>query len=286
MKTVWYYAVTQNKKKLLHMIFIPMAIFFAVFMISVLVERFFPDFNSQYMKLPDMTKDLLGLAAWNSHLYPNLWQFVALVYPLFHIYDMMTGLTRSIIEEERLETIVYLHNLSLDRGTVLWAKSLLWLLHTLLCMAILFLENLLFLLVLHAERMILMMGRYYVTLFAVSLLYITIALFIASFEKQEKASYSTILIGLIVPLLIARIPAVIRFLSVFLASTNRGGSFPDKLDGIAGKLQILEVLSPVTWCFPGERVSGLFAVCGLCVAVVMLVAAGSIYNHRDMINME
>lgn len=286
MRTVWYYTITQNKKKLLHMIFIPLILLFIIFIVSVFVDRVFPEFNNQYMKWPDMTKDLLGLAAWNSHLYVNLWQLTALVYPLFHIYDMMTGLTRSIIEEERLETIVFLHNLSLDRGTVLGAKAVVWLLHTLLCMVILFAENLAFLLILHAERMILMVGRYYFTLFAVSLLYITIALFIASFEKQEKSSYNTILVVLIVPLLIARARAVIRFGSALLVATNRGGDFTDKLDWLVGKLGILEVLSPVAWCWPGERISGLFAICGLGVAVVMLTAAVSIYNHRNMINME
>lgn len=286
MRTVWYYTVTQNKKKLLHMILIPVIILAVTFAVSVFVDQVFPEFNNKYMKWPDMTKDLLGLAAWNSHLYVNLWQLMALVYPLFHIYDMMTGLTRSVIEEERLETIVFLHNLSLDRGTVLGAKSLLWLLHTLLCMVIMFVENLLFLIILQAERMIFMVGRYYVTLFAVSLLYLTIALFIASFEKQEKASYNTILVVIIVPLLIARIRAVIRFVSALMVATNRGGNLTDKLDLLVGKLKILEVLSPMTWCWPGERVSGWFALCGLCVAIVMLTAAVSIYNHRNMINME
>lgn len=286
MRTVWYYTITQNKKKLLHMIFIPLILLFIIFIVSVFVDRVFPEFNTRYMKWPDMTKDLLGLAAWNSNLYVNLWQLMALVYPLFHIYDMMTGLTRSIIEEERLETIVYLHNLSLDRGTVLGTKALVWLLHTLLCMVIMFVENLLFLIILHAERMILMVGRYYVTLLAICLLYMTIALFIASFEKQERASYNTILVVLIVPLLIARIRAVIRFASALLVATNRGGNLTDRLDWLVGKLKMLEVLCPMTWCFPGERVSGLFGICGLGVAVVMLTAAVSIYNHRDMINME
>lgn len=286
MRTVWYYTITQNKKKLLHMIFIPLVLLFIIFIVSVFVDRVFPEFNIQYMKWPDMTKDLLGLAAWNSNLYVNLWQLTALVYPLFHIYDMMTGLTRSIIEEERLETIVFLHNLSLDRGTVLGAKALVWLLHTSLCMVILFVENLIFLFILQAGRMILMVGRYYFTLFAVSLLYITIALFIASFEKQEKSSYNTILVVLIVPLLIARTRAVIRFGSALLVSTNRGGDLPDKLDWIVGKLGILEVLSPIAWCWPGVRISGLFVICGLGVSVVMLTAAVSIYNHRNMINME
>lgn len=286
MRTVWYYTVTQNKKKLLHMILIPVIVLAVIFAVSVFVDQVFPEFNSKYMKWPDMTKDLLGLAAWNSHLYVNLWQLAALVYPLFHIYDMMTGLTRSIIEEERLETIVYLHNLSLDRGTVLGTKALVWLLHTLLCMAIMVAENLIFLFILHAERMILMVCRYYVTLFAVCLLYITIALFIASFEKEERASYNTILAVLIVPLLIARIRAIIRFWAALLVATNRGGDLADKLDGIVGKLKILEVLSPMAWCWPGVRISGWFAICGLCVAIVMLTAAVSIYNHRNMINME
>lgn len=286
MRTVWYYTITQNKRKLLRNIFGPVILLLALFGISVFVDQVFPTFNRQYMKWPNMTKDLLGLAAWNSHLYVNLWQFLALVYPIYHIYDMMTGLTRSIIEEERLETIVYLHNLSLDRKTVLGTKSLVWLLHTLLCMVILFAENLLFLMILHAERMIPMVGRYYVTLFAVCLLYITIALFIASFEKQEKASYNTIFAVIIVPLLIARIRAVIRFWAALLTATNRGGDLTDKLDWLVGKLKILEVLSPIAWCWPGVRITGLFVICGLCVAVVMLTAAVSIYNHRNMINME
>lgn len=286
MRTVWYYTITQNKKKLLHMIFIPLILLFVTFIVSVFVDRMFPEFNQQYMKWPDMTKDLLGLAAWNSNLYVNLWQLMALVYPLFHIYDMMTGLTRSIIEEERLETIVYLHNLSLGRGTVLGAKASVWLLHTLLCMVIMFAENLLFLIILQAGRMIPMMGRYYVTLFVICLLYITIALFIASYEEQERASYNTILGVLIVPLLIARTHAVIRFVSALLVATNRGGNLTDKLDWLVGKLKLLEVLCPMAWCWPGERVSGLFVICGLGVAVVMLTAAVSIYNHRNMINME
>ena len=89
MSTVLYFEMTRNKKKIVQHILTGVIGFTVLFLITLLLDRFVPVVNEQYMKWPDMLKDLLGLPAWKRSLYGNIWQLLMLFYPFYVVYRNM-----------------------------------------------------------------------------------------------------------------------------------------------------------------------------------------------------
>lgn len=283
MKTVLYFDWTRNKKKYILNIVVPVVILAVLFVISVIVDKFFPVVNYRYMRWPDMVKNLFSLPAWNRCLYGNIWQVFSLFYPFFMVYTVMSGLAGAIIEEERLETVVYLKNLSIERNVLMLTKGFLWIVQSLVICLALMLENLLFFLLLQVGQMAVSVLKYYTGLFLVSLIYMAIALFLASFSKRERVCEDKIFAILVIPFLLARIYAVVGFMGELLVATNREGNVTDIIGMISEKLKVLTVVSPLVWSWPDIQINGLYVFCGIAVAIIMTVAAYSIYTHEKVI---
>lgn len=283
MKTVLYFDWIRNKKKYIKNILTPVLVLAVLFILSVLLDLLVPAFNYTYMRWPDMIKDLLGLPAWNAKLYGNIWQIVALFYPFYYIYTAMSGLAGAVVEEERLETVVYLKNLSIERSTILLAKGCMWIaLSFVNCLALL-IENALFFLLLRAGQMEITMLKYYMSLFLIGILYMGIAVFVASYSQREKNCEDKIFGILLIPFLLARIYAVVGFFADLLAATGREGAVTDTIGIVADKLNMLTLISPITWCWPAARISWIYVICGVAVAVVMTIAGYSIYTREGVI---
>lgn len=280
MRAVWYYEVTRRRDNFIRMILTPVILLFVVFVLSFLMDAMVPVVNRVYMKWPDMVKDLLSLPAWNSNLYVNLWQLFALFYPIIFLYNVVSGLTASIIEEERLETVTFLHNLSVNRLQVLFGKLLVWCAVLCLSLLALLVENIIFFLIVGANNMLGAMVEHYLVFLFVGILYSIFAVFLASYHKTELDCEDTISTVMILTFLFARIYTLIQFLSDLFVATGREGAITERMDIIAQKLRILTVASPLTWCWPGVAMDGVYALCGVIVAVILLVAAGYIYPRR------
>lgn len=283
MKTVLYFDWTRNKRKYISNIVIPAVLLAVLFLVSVVVDYFVPAFNSRYMRWPDMVKNLLSLSAWKGNLYGNIWQVFSLIYPFFLVYEVMSGLAGAIIEEERLETVVYLKNLSIGRNVLMRTKGLIWLAESFIICLLLMIENMLFFLMLRAAHMALTVFRYYTALFLVSLIYMAIALFMASFSQRESICEDKIFGVLAIPFLLARMYAIAGFMADIMVAAKREGKIIDMIYMIADKLKVMTVLSPLTWCWQEIQVNGLYLLCGIVVTVIMTTAAYSIYTHEKVI---
>ena len=230
MKTVLYFDWTRNKRKYISDIVIPAVLLAVLFLVSVIVDYLVPSFNSRYMRWPDMVKNLLSLPAWSRSLYGNIWQIFSLFYPFFLVYRVMTGLAGAIIEEERLETVVYLKNLSIDRNVLIQAKGILWVVQSFAICLVLMIENVLFFLILRAGQMAVTVLKYYTDLFLVSLIYMAIALFLASFSQRESICEDKIFGVLVIPFLLARMYAVAGFMADLLVVAKREGKITDTIN--------------------------------------------------------
>lgn len=283
MKTVLYFDWTRNKRKYISNIVISAVLLAVLFLASIIADCFVPVFNSQYMRWSDMIKNLLSLPAWKGNLYGNIWQVFSLIYPFFFIYEVMSGLAGAIIEEERLETVVYLKNLSISRNVLMQTKGLIWIIQSFTICLLLMIENMLFFLILRAAHMVLVVFQYYTALFLVSLIYMAIALFLASFSQRESVCEDKIFGVLVIPFLLARMYAIAGFMADIMVATKREGKIIDIIYMIADKLKVMTVLSPLTWCWQEVRVNGLYILCGIVVTVIMTTAAYSIYTHEKVI---
>lgn len=232
-----------------------------------------------------MVKDLFGLPAWNSNLYGNLWHIIALFYPLYFIYVVAAGAADSIVEEERLETIVYLNNLSIGRDVVLMTKVAERLVISFISCLVLAVENSVFFLLLRSGQMAVTVIKYYTALFLIGWVYIAIAIFVASYSKTEKGCEDKIFAIMIIPFLSARLYAVIGFFGDLLVATGREGKIVDVIGVVSDKLQVLTLISPITWCWPSVQVRGLYVLCGIVVIVFLVTIGYSIYTsdviYRD-----
>ena len=86
MKTVMYYDYVRNRKSLLQNLLVWTVLLLLLFMVSLIVEKIVPGFNKEYLKWPDMAKNLLAVGNWNNHIYINLWQIVSLAFPIYMVY--------------------------------------------------------------------------------------------------------------------------------------------------------------------------------------------------------
>ena len=283
MNTVLYFEFTRNKKKIIRHILGWGIAFVILFVLTLLLDYIFPELNERCMKWPEMLKNLLGLPAWKRSLYGNIWQLMMLVSPFFLIYRLMSELSASIIQEERLETIVFLKNLSIKKGNIMLSKWLVCMAEILMDILVMLLINLLFLFLLQGKQMLGIVVGYYVGLFLVESFYSVIALFLASYRKNEAGCSDAILAILILPFLISRIPALLNFFVAVLEATGRSGELLEKMGSVADHLSVLTIVSPLTWCWTEIQVPWTYILCAVLIGSIMMVAAFGIYTTRQAV---
>lgn len=282
MRTVLYFELRRKKEHLIKYIVLPIIFSILLFGICVVVDFFFPALNRMYMKWPALLQDLLCLKPWSGDLWLNVWQFFVLVYPFYLLYVMMTELSEALSEEERLETVVYLHNAGVNRKTIFATKLLVWGGELLGCCSTLLLLNVLFALLLGQNQGVRNAFVCYSILFLVGMLYLSVALFMAACKPKKGVTADSVIAVLILPWLFSRIPAFLRFFSELLVITGRDGEIAERLGRLGERLDILTLLSPLTWSWPALKIQKSYIVCAIILFVVMLGAAFSIYTHKKM----
>ena len=283
MKIVWYLEYCRKKNQGVQMLLSPAVLVVVLFVVSMLVEHVLPNFNAMYMRLPDMVKEFLCLPGWSRHLWINIWQYVALLYPFWVCYSIMDKVACSIVAEERLETAVYLRNVQVKPVEVMFGKGLFWLAFSVAGQIIVLLVNALFLLVLKEEYQMEVLFQYHSKLFLLSIFYVTIALFAASYKKREIYCRSAVLRVLLLPWLISRIPFAIHFFADILVATGRDDVVVDTIFLVAQRLNFLQIICPAAWCWAGTTVSSRQMVCAGVIAVLMMGMAVSIYTSRSVL---
>lgn len=281
MKTVLYFEWTRKRQKMLRRILGTLGVVMVLFILCILMDVLVPEFNKNYMKWPDMLKDLLCLKSWTSHLWFNVWQLFALGYPFYLIYGGMMEIAASVTDEERLETVVYLNNAGISRRTLFLGKGLMWVLEVLICCGSLLLINVMTALILGSSQMALNMLQYYALLFLICLIYLTIALFMSACKRVTRVSGDTVLAVLVLPCVVSRVPALLSFFASLLQVTGREGVMADTVAEIGKRIEMLTIVCPLTWCWPAFQGTILHIIFGLVVLVVMFTAGISIYTHKQ-----
>lgn len=284
MKTVLYYEFVRKKKNYIGNILLPAALFLCLFVVSGMIEYFFPMFNVQYMRWPDIVKNLLGLPAWNRSLYGNIWQIGALIFPVCWIYKVMTDLVSSVREEDRLETIFYLRNLSVSRTNIICAKGIFVLAEHFFACLLLWIENMIVFACLGAGQMVITVWQYYFTILLTGVLFMGIAVFILACKREERQCNEIIIWLLGSTLVISRFSALFQFISDLLVETERTGVVSDKLGMLADRTQILSVVSPIIWCWPSVKVDMGYVWCGIIVFLICFLTGFSIYVRESVID--
>lgn len=280
MRTVLYFEFRRKRKQMLKYIVLPLVISLLLFAVCMVIDTVFPAFNRNYMKWPDLVKDFICLKPWSGELWLNVWQLFALVYPFYLIYVMMSETAEAITEEERLETVVYLHNAGIDRKTIFVGKLLIWTGEIIACCVSLLLLNVVCAALLGQTQGMKNALAYYASLFLVCMFYQSIALFVAACRGKRNSATDVLTPILILPWLISRIPALFRFFAALLVLTGREGVIVERIETIGYRSEVLTIVSPLTWSWPALKLQGSYVVCGIVLFVVMLIAAFSIYTHK------
>ncbi len=282
MSTVFYFEIRRKKQQMLKYIVFPVAFSLVLFAVCMVVEALFPSFNRMYMRWPDMVKDFLCLKPWSVDLWLNIWQLFALLYPFYLIYVMMAELSEALSEEERLETVVYLHNAGVAKRTIYVTKLFIWMGEAFSCCLSLLMLHVLFAVFLRQWQGVRNVLVYYAILFLVCMLYYSIAGFVAACRGKKTISADVLMAVLVFPWILSRIPAFMRFISELLAFTGREGAIVEQLGNVGERMEIFTILSPLTWCWPALTVQRSYFVCGIVLFVVMTGTAFSIYTHKKM----
>lgn len=282
MRTVLYIDYSRNKSRYLRGILSPVIFLAICFIISIILELIFPKLNT-YLNFPDIIKDFFALYYWQSHLFSNLWNMFAVIFPFTYYYELMTGLSKSVIMEERLETVIYMRNLGISRSTMLLTKFGIWSIYSLLNCVIIFVENMLFFVIIRNNNMIKTAGIYSIRLFVIGIIYLSIALFIASFTGHEKDSENISISVIIIPFLIARIHAFIRLFADLLTLSGKSYKGLDKLYNVADSLTPLHLICPMFWTYPGQRINLSYVICASAITIIMLFTGYSIYTRDTII---
>lgn len=280
MSVVFYFEIRRKRKNMLRYIIFPAVLSLALFGVCMVVDTVFPDFNETYMKWPDFVKDFLCLKPWSGHLWFNVWQFFALMYPFYLIFDMMTEAAVALSEEKRLETVVYLHNAGVDRKTIFVSKLLVWAGETLACCISMSLLHVVLAGVLRQQQGMRNVLVYYAILFLVCMLYLSIGLFVAACRAEKGVTAETMMFIIGLPWLLSRVPAFLRFISELLVLAGREGVIIERFGDIGARLEVLTILSPLTWSWPALSIQRSHVVCGVILFVVLSVTAFSIYTHK------
>lgn len=282
MSTVFYFEMKRKGKKMLKYIVFPAVLSLILFVVCMVVEALFPSFNRMYMRWPDIVKDFLCLKPWSADLWLNIWQLFALLYPFYLIYVMMTELSEALAEEERLETVVYLHNAGIDKRTIFVTKLFVWMAEAFTCCLSLLLLHVLFAVFLRQWQGVRNALVYYGILFLVCMIYFAIAGFVVSCRVKKTNSANVLMAVLVFPWVLSRIPAFMRFISELLVLTGREGAIVEQFRNVGERTEIFTILSPLTWCWPALTVQRSYFVCGLLLFVVMTGTAFSIYTHKKI----
>lgn len=280
MKTVMYYEYVRNRKNLLQNLLIWTVLFLLLFLISLIIEKVVPGFSRQYLKWPDMAQNLLAIGNWNNHVYINLWQIVSLVFPVCMVYVVMNGLACTVVQEDRLETMVFLQNMSVGRVQVLLSKLLFWMGYAFIIYISLLIENILFFLILGSKYNLLIVVKHYGMLFFVTAIYLMISLFLSSYGKHENNCADSITWMLFLSLILSKVGAFVHFVVDLMIMRGQEGDIVGKVDGVADKLDVLIVLCPVSWCWVGVDVTGVYIICGVIMAISLCLGAFWIYAGR------
>lgn len=280
MKTVMYYDYVRNRKSLLQNLLVWTVMLLLLFMVSLIVEKIVPGFNKEYLKWPDMAKNLLAVGNWNNHIYINLWQIISLAFPIYMIYIVMNGLSSAVVQEDRLETMVFLQNMSVGRVQVLLSKLLFWMGYAFIIYVALMVENILFFLLLGSKYNLLIVVKHYGMLFFVTVIYLMVSLFLASYSKHENRCSDSINWILFLSLILSKVGAFVHFVVGLMTMKGQEGDIVGKVDGIADKLDVLIILCPASWCWNGMEISGAYIVCGVIMAIFLCLGAFWIYAGR------
>lgn len=282
MNTVLYFEFQRKRKNMLRYIIVPALLSFVLFGVCMIVDALFPNFNKTYIKWPDIVKNFFCLKPWSGDLWLNVWQFFVLLYPFYLIYVMMTEMARALSEEERLETVVYLHNAGVDRKTIFVSKFLVWGGETLACCISLLLLHVIFAALLRQQQGMKNALLYYIVLFLICMLYLSIAMFVAACKAEKGVAADTVMMLLILPWLISRVPAFLRFLAELLVLTGREGAIVGQMGDIGERIEVFTILSPLTWSWPALTVQRSYVVCAIVLFIVLSATAFSIYTHKKM----
>ena len=281
MNTVIYIDVVRNKKKLLRILICTVAFLLVCFVLSFIIDLVFPSFNAHF-DFPQSIDSFLVFYDWHEHLYSNLWSLFAFVFPYIFIFILMVEYSCSVVEEEEFETLSYMRSLGIGRETILISKLLVRLAWSLILCVALFLENLLFFIVINERKMILIAGIYSLKLFLVGLLHFTFALFIAACSVREKNCTIASGVVVLIEFVIARLHSYVRLLADTLFVSGKKYNEIDWLYTISAKLEALKILSPIKLCYPEQSVTLSLGICIAIIGIVFTVAGYSIYN-RDQI---
>lgn len=280
MKTVIYYDYVRNRKNLLQNLLAWTVLFLLLFLVSLIIEKVMPGFSKEYLKWPDMAQNLLAMGNWNNHVYINLWQIVSLVFPICMVYVVMNGLSCTVVQEDRLETMVFLQNMSVGRVQVLCSKLLFWIGYAFIIYVALLLENILFFLILGSKYNLLIVVNHYGMLFFVTVIYLMVALFLSSYAQHENSCADSITWILFLSLILSKVGAFVHFVVDLMIMRGQEGDIIGKVDGVADKLDVLIALCPVSWCWAGVEVTGVYMICGVVMAILLCLGAFWIYVGR------
>lgn len=280
MRTVIYFEVIRRRKKFLAMVLAPVVVWSVLYLIFGILDRKAPFINKEYMMWPEIVKNLLGLPAWRSEFSMNIWHILALFYPLLWGYLLMEGTASSVVEEERLETVVYIQNAGIPRRSVWLGKGLTWAVVSFLSLLIILLVQMLEMWFSGMTQNVGIISRYYGLLSLVSLFYLVLGLFLASYKKDETGCKNMSLVLVLVPWMVSRIPAVLHFISALLVETGRQGRGAELLEAWGTKLDPLTMVCPLTWCWHTMRVSGSFVAAAVVIAILLGGVGFSLYQTR------
>ena len=209
MSTVIYIDVVRNKKKLIWSLVYTVAFLLACFVLSAIFDLVFPGVNS-HLGFPQAIDSFLLFYDWHEHLYANIWNLFAFVFPFIFVYILMLDYSCSIVEEEEFETLTYMRSLGIGREIILLSKLLVRLAWVLAVCVALFVENLLFFLVLGEKKMLAIAGVYSLKLFLVGLLHFAFALFVAACSVREKSCTITCGVIVLFEFVFARLHSYVR----------------------------------------------------------------------------
>lgn len=282
MNTVLYIDIARNKKKLIRLFVCVTASLLACFVLSLIIDMVVPSFN-EHFNFSKAVNSFLTYYTWHEHLYANVWSLLVFIYPFIHVYVLMEGFACSIVEEEEFETLAYMRNLGIGREVIFVTKLIIRAAFSFaLCLAM-FIENMIFFLLLNEKKMILAAGSFSIELFLVGLLYLGIAFFIASCSVRESSCSRVCFLVVLIQFIIVRLYAYIRLLADGLFAYGKTYNEIEWMYGISKKFETLKILCPIFMCYPGQKTSVAACIFTALVGIAFFVAGYSIYTRDKVV---
>ena len=282
MKTIIYIELMRNRKKWLHDIICITLIPAVIFVLSIIIDHLTPVVNT-VLNIPDAFRDFFALYAWQGQLYSNIFNIFAIIYPFIFTYTLMSSYYTSIIDEEQYETVIYMRNLGISRGDMQLAKLFVGLTKALSICIVILLENTIFFLILKNHTMLRISCIYCFELFAIGVIYMSIAMFISSYSINKDNCETISLAIILIPFIFARIHALLKLFTDLQVNSGKRVLKLDIILNAISKLKALQLLSPVIWCFPGQKTSGAYGICALVLIIILTITGYSIYTRNTII---